>query len=110
MDIARMNVRIMIQINEAQVDRYGNHTSEWKDYFSCWATCLNQTGKESDEAGQTLEDDKMDFTVRYCSETATVTSTKYRILLNGRIYNIDHVDDMAFKHKSLKFHATLARR
>lgn len=110
MDIARMNVRITIQKNETQTDKYGNHSSVWTDYFTCWATCMNQTGSESDDAGQTLEDDKMDFTVRYSSETAAVTSTKYRIMLNDRIYNIDHVDDMAFKHHSLKFHATLVRR
>ena len=110
MDIAGLNVRIMIQKNETQVDRYGNRTSTWTDYFSCWATCSNQTGKEDDEAGQTLEDDKMDFTIRYSSETAAVVSTKYRILLNDRIYDIDHVDDMGFRRHSLKFHATLVRR
>lgn len=110
MDIARMNVRITIQKNETRTDKYGNHSSVWEDYFSCWATCLNQTGSENDEAGQTLEEDKMNFTVRYSSETAAVVSTKYRILLNDRIYNIDHVDDMGFKHRSLKFHATLVRR
>lgn len=110
MDIAAMNVRITIQKNEVQVDKIGNHTSVWTDYFTCWATCSSQTGKEGDGAGQTLEDDKMDFTVRYCTETAAVTSTKYRILLNGRIYNINHVDDMAFRSRSLKFHATLVRR
>lgn len=110
MDIAGLNVRITIQKNEVVTDRIGNHTNTWTDYFSCWAYCSNQTGKEDDEAGQTLEDDRMDFTVRYCSETARVTSTKYRILLSDRIYNIDHVDDMAFKKHSLKFHATLVRR
>ena len=110
MDIAGLNVRITIQKNETQVDKYGNHTSTWEDYFSCWATGSNQTGQEEDEAGQTLEDDKMDFTVRYSSETAAVVTTNYRILLDDRIYNIDHVDDMGFKHCSLKFHASLARR
>ncbi len=110
MDIAAMNVRITIQKNDTAVDRYHNHTAVWTDYFTCWATCSGQTGTETDDTGQTLEEDRMDFTVRYCSETAAVTSTKYRILLGSRIYNIDHVDDMAFRHRSLKFHATLVRR
>lgn len=110
MDIARLNVRIVIQKNEVDVDKYGNHLNRWKDYFRCWATCSNQSGNEGDEAGQTLEEDRMDFTVRYCPETAVVVSTKYRILLDGRIYNIEHVDDMAFKRRSRKFHAVLVRR
>lgn len=110
MDIARLNVRITIQKNEVEIDRYGNHMAVWKDYFKCWATCSNQTGTEEAGAGQTLESDRMDFTVRYSSETAAVISTKYRIILGERIYNIDHVDDMAFKKRSLKFHAVLVRR
>lgn len=110
MDVAAMNVRITIQKNETEVDKIGNHKSVWKDYFRCWATCSNQTGTETDEVGQTLEDDRMDFTVRYSSETAAVVSTKYRILLGERIYNIGHVDDMGFKRHSIKFHGTLVRR
>lgn len=110
MNVAGLNVRILIQKNETEIDKIGNHTTVWKDYFSCWATCSGQSGEESDEAGQTLEEDRMDFTVRYCSETAAVVSKEYRILLNGRIYNIDHVDDMGFRRRSLKFHASLVRR
>lgn len=110
MDIVGMNVRIMIQKNEVGTDKIGNHKPTWTDYFTCWATCSNQSGSEDDGAGQTLEEDKMDFTVRYSSETAAVVSTKYRILLDDRIYNIEHVDDMGFKRHSLKFHGALARR
>lgn len=110
MNVAAMNVRITIQKNELVTDKIGNHTNQWVDYFTCWATCSNQTGQEEDDAGQTLETDQMDFTVRYCSETAAVVSTKYRIIMDDRIYNILHVDDMAFKRNSLKFRAELVRR
>ena len=52
----------------------------------------------------------MDFTVRYCSETAAITAKGYRILLGDRIYNITHVDDMGFRKNSLKFKAELEER
>lgn len=110
MNIGAMNVRIIIQINEVTVDRYGNHTSKWTDYFECWATASGQTGRETSEKATTEESDQMNFTVRYCSETARVTSTKYRILLGDRFYNIVHVDVMNFRHNSLKFMAVLVRR
>lgn len=110
MDIAGLNVRITFQRNSTVIDDIGNHKSIWEDVFTCWATASNQTGNEENDAGQTLEEDKMDFTVRYSSETAAVTSKGYRIILNDRIYNIDHVDDMGFHKRSLKFHATLVRR
>lgn len=110
MNIAALNVRITIQQNQTKIDDIGNHLNAWNDYFTCWATCSNQTGSEVDEAGQVMEEDRMEMTVRYCSETAKVTSKNYRILLGNRIYNIDHVDDMGFKKHSIKLHCSLVRR
>ena len=63
MNIAGLNVRIMIQKNETVTDRYGNHKSVWTNYFSCWATASDQTGEESEEASQTKEADRMDIAV-----------------------------------------------
>ena len=103
MNIAGLNIRIMIQKNETVTDRIGNHRSVWQDYFSCWATASDQTGDESEEASQTRDKERIDFTVRYCSETAAVTSKAYRILLGDRIYNITHIDDMGFRKNSRKF-------
>ena len=110
MNIAGMRVSITIQKNETVTDKYGNHKSAWTDYFTCWATASSQSGEETNEAGTTTEEDRMDFTVRYSSEAAAVVSTKYRILLMDRIYDIDHVDDMGFKKNSRKFHAHLTER
>ena len=107
MKVTGFRVRITIQKNETETDRYGNHKSVWNDHYSCWASATDQSGEESEEASQTREKDRMDFTVRYCSETAEVTSKGYRILLNGRIYNIAHVDDMGFRKRSRKFKAKL---
>lgn len=107
MNIAGLRIRIMIQKNETVTDRIGNHKSVWTDYFSCWATASDQSGDESEEASQTREADRMDFTVRYCSETAAVTAKGYRILLGDRIYNIIHVDDMGFRKNSRKFQTKL---
>ena len=107
MDIGALRVRIIIQKSSTTVDKYGNHISSWTDYFSCWATASDQTGEESEEASQTRETDRMDLTVRYCSETAAVTSKGYRILLGDRIYNIIHVDDMGFRKNSRKFQTKL---
>ena len=110
MHIEGLRVRIRIQENETVTDRYGNHKPAWTDYFSCWATASTQTGQEGEEAAHTKEEDRLDFTVRYCTETAAVTAKQYRILLGERIYNIVHVDDMGFKHNSRKFHAELEER
>ena len=109
MDVAGLRVRIIIQKNEVVVDRYGNHKPGWTDYFTCWANVISSglTSTEKDAAAITLEEDRLDITVRYCSETAVVDSTHYRILLNDRIYDITNVSDMGFKKKSRLFHTKL---
>ena len=112
MNIAGLRVRITIQKNETVVDKYGNHTSAWTDYFSCWATAVTSglSSKEEETAGHTVEADRLDFTVRWSSETAAVNSKQYRVMLGGRIYNILSIDEMGFKHNSRKLHAQLSER
>ena len=112
MDISGLRTRITFQKAIALTDKYGNHISVWVDYFTCWATATTSglAANEEEAAGHTIEADRLDFTVRYSSETAVITSKGYRILLQGRIYNITGIDEMGFKHNSRKFHAALVER
>jgi len=110
MNIAGLRVRITIQRNSTRIDSIGNHTSAWEDFFTCWATATTGGGRETEDAGHTVEGDTMSFTVRWSSETAAVNSKQYRILLGDRIYNITGIDDMGFRHNSRKFHAELKER
>ena len=112
MDIAGLNTRIIIQKNQTIVDRYKNHTSVWADFFSCWATCVTsgRSAEESQEAGHTQEADRLDITVRRCSEIAAVNSKEYRVLIGSRIYDITSIDEMGFRKNSRKFHTVLTER
>lgn len=110
MNIAGMNIRITFQKSGVVSDAIGNRMNAWTDYFSCYATASGQDGDEKEEAGMTVVSERMNFTVRYCTETAAIVPDKFRILFGGRIYNILSVDDMAFKKNSLKLKAELVRR
>lgn len=112
MDISGLRVRITIQKNETVVDPIGNHNSEWSDWYPCWATATSssKSQEESDTAGHIVEGDRLDFTVRYCAKVAAVDSKGYRVLMQGRIYNITGIDEMGFKHNSRKFHTELKER
>ena len=52
----------------------------------------------------------MDFTVRWCSETAVVNTKQYRVLLDGRIYDIRSIDQMEFGKRGRKLHTELVER
>ncbi len=112
MDIAGLRVRITIQKSETVVDRYGNHSSVWSDYFTCWATATasGRGAEETHNASSTQEGDRLDITVRWCSETAAVNSKGYRILLGGKKYNILAIDEMGFRKNSRKFLTGLVER
>lgn len=110
MNISGMRIRITFQKNEVVKDDIGNHTNKWADYFSCYATAVEKESGETEVAGQTVVNERMDFTVRYCSELSTVVPDKFRIVYKDRIYNIRSVSDMAFKKRSLKMHTQRERR
>lgn len=110
MNIAALRTRIMFQKSEMTEDEIGNHTNTWKDYFSCYATVVEKEGTEEESAGQIIPKQRIDFTVRYCSETAVIEPDQFRILCRGKIYNIRSISNMAFKNKSLKMHTELERR
>ena len=110
MNIARMNVRVTFQRSVLTTDDIGNQILSYEDFYSCAASTSTKTGDEVFSSDQTVVTERLSFTVRYSSETAQITSDGFRIKLGDRIYNIIAVDDMAFKHNSIKFHAELERR
>ena len=112
MNIAALRVRITIQKNETMVDENANHTSAWTDYFTCWATAVasGKSAEETSEAGTTQEADRLDFTIRFSSETAAIDSKHYRVKLGDRIYDIVGVDDMGFRRTCRKLNTILVAR
>ena len=110
MNVSAMNVRVMIQKNEIQADRFGNHKPTWTDYYSCFATIGGENGKEQAVVGETVENTDLNVTVRYCKMLEAVTSTGYRILFQNEIYNILVVDHLNLKKKALKFRCRRERR
>ena len=55
MNISNLNVRITIQKNAVVIDKIGNHTNEWQDYYLCYATVSGETGTEQAIVGETVE-------------------------------------------------------
>ena len=111
MNISGLRCRITFQKNTVVTDAIGNHTNAWADYFSCWATASSAgSNGDAEKAGHTVESNKLDFTVRFSSETAAIDAKHFRILFEGRIYNITGWDDMGFKRNSRKFHTELKER
>ena len=110
MHIGLMRSSVIFQKESVVTDEIGNRLNVWEDYFPCAAYVNLSTGTETQEAGQTISQDKLIFTVRYCRKLAALTSDGYRILFNGNLYNILCVDDYQFRHETLKITAERIQR
>lgn len=110
MKIALLNEKILFQKSVVVSDAVGNRKNSWEDYYSCFATIGGEGGNEKSEAGQTMDDASITFSVRYCSQLVDIKSTGFRILFRGEIYNILSVDHMNYKKKLLKFRCEKVRR
>ncbi len=113
MDAAALRSKVTFQKNETITDRYGNHKNAWTDYYTCFATIGGEglaSSKEEQAAGTTVEDFSMTVTVRYCAKAAAITSTGYRIVFNGELYNIENIDHLNYRKRALKFMCRKERR
>jgi SPP1 family predicted phage head-tail adaptor len=108
MNIASLRVPILFQKNEIVTDKYKNQSASWTDYFACYATIGSSTGSETDTEVIRPEE-SLDFTCRWCTELSKVDSTHYRILAEGRTYNITYVNPMGYKRNSIKFNCSLEK-
>ena len=102
MNIALLNVRIEIQKNVVGTDRYGNHKNTWEPYLFCYATVSGEAPQEDTEAGLTIDDSRVDFTIRWFAASSIITSTGYRVLFRDEVYDIIGVSHMNFKRKNVK--------
>lgn len=110
MEIALLNVKITFQKNSVVPDAIGNRKNIWTDYYTCHATVNGEGGDEKAAAGLTVVESDIAFTVRFCKRAAEVTADGFRIVFNGETYNIESVDHMNYKKKSLKFRCEKVRR
>jgi len=113
MDVAALRSKVTFQKNETVTDKYGNHKNAWTDYYTCFAAIGGEgmaSSKEEQVAGTTVEETSLTVTVRYCSKAAAVTSMGFRVMFMGEIYNIENIDHMNFRKKSLKFTCRKERR
>lgn len=109
--IGTMRQRITLQEHTVTVDAIGNRTPAWVDFYSCFAYVnLVASGKEYGSSPETVSEDTLKFVIRWCRKLRKLNSKEYRVVFSGCIYNISCVDDVQFRHQTLKLTATKEAR
>ena len=108
-----LNVRIFITQNSTVTDSVGNHRNRWSDYYTCYATASlggSSVQDETEEAGTTVSNERIDFTIRWCRKAEKIDAEHFRVQFGNDLYNIVSVDHMNFKRKCIKLKCQKVRR
>lgn len=108
-DTGRLNQRITIQQRSVKVDSIGNQTSEWADFYSCWAAVNGLSGREYWEARQQQEENTVNFKVRFCQKLKELNTTGFCIKFRSRSFDIVSVDNMQFADSLINIKAVERR-
>jgi head-tail adaptor len=116
MNIASMKEKIIFQRLHSEKDDRGNPAENWEDIYTCHAyaniptgsevftkheystTSSGYEGSEFYSGRQLLLESKVKFTVRYTKRLKDIDTYLYRLIWNGREYNILSVDNVQFKN------------
>lgn len=93
--------KIQIQKMTEIADDIGQQIPQWQTIFEPWASVNGVGGREYYKAAQVNSENDMIFRVRYSRKIADMLTSEARIIYNGKIYDIKHIEDYYERHAEL---------
>lgn len=98
MDAGKLRHRILFE-------KYDEERDRWHTWYRCGAAVNALYGSEYWDARAQQAQNTVNFTVRDCRILGCVTPQRYRIVFEGRVYDIEHVDHVRYEGSQLKIKA-----
>ncbi|HEM5060028.1 TPA: head-tail adaptor protein [Streptococcus suis] len=92
MEIAPLRERLSFHGRQIVQDEIGNETSIWIPLFDRWCSCRPLTLTERDGHVTKLEQEKVQFTLRYEEAILGLHSLTTHIQFRGQTYGIESID------------------
>lgn len=105
MDSGAYRNLIVFQKYEEGFDEIGNPSNEWKDYKKAYAYVNGLSGREYWEAANVQQENTVEFVFRWNPFFDDMNTKQYRILFRGKIYNINLIDNIQYRNKTVKIKA-----
>lgn len=96
---------ITIQQYVEGFDSIGNPSQEWQNYKQVYGYVNGLSGAEYWEAANVHQENTVEFVFRWKPFFDTMNTKQYRIIFNGGIYNINLIDNLQFRNKTVKIKA-----
>lgn len=97
------NREIKIEQQKQTQDENGIHSKQWVPFLSVWASVQNLYGREYFTARQVNAQDTTKFIIRWMP--GVEITEDMRILFEGKVYNIDAVDNIQYRNKLIEIKA-----
>ena len=105
MDSGAYRKKILIQKCVSETDTIGQSHTEWITWKKLYAYVNGLSGREYWEAARTQAENTVDFLLRWHSFMNEITTSEYRIVMDGGIYDIKTIDNIRFENKIMKIRA-----
>lgn len=99
--------RALVQIEQyvEGFDDIGNPSHQWQPYKTAYAYVNGLSGREYWEAANVHQENTVEFVFRWKPFFDSMNTKQYRILFNGGVYNINLIDNIQFRNKTVKIKA-----
>lgn len=94
MDPGDLNYRIVLQSRRSEPSGAGGEVVTWVDEFVCWAAAIPLSGRELIAAQQRHAETTVRFRIRF----NTQVTSQWRIVWEGKSYDVLDVVDVGGQH------------
>lgn len=97
-----LNNKIVIQKMDITRGDIGQEIKAWVDYAVTYAYINGLSGEEYWNAAARQAENTIVFTLRYSKLIGVINPLEYRILFDGKIFDIKTVDNVQYKNQAIK--------
>lgn len=92
----KRDIEIIIQKKVVSADEHENQKKDWSTWKTVWAERNSLFGEAYYAARAINQENTVEYTLRRVGFTDEINTKEYRIKekLTGKVYKIDHVDDL----------------
>lgn len=95
------NTPIEVQTKTVTQNKYGVELETWEKKYKLFANVKNLYGKEYELARQ----DNAQKTIKLILKSGIDIDTSMRIVFNGKVYDIEHIDNINYSNELLEVRA-----
>lgn len=94
--------KIVIQKYVQGYNDVGSPLDEWQNYKTVYAYVNGLSGSEYWEAANIRQENTVEFVCRWKPFFDEMNTKQFRIIFNDSIYNINTIDNVQFRNKTVK--------